>query len=209
MLSQWRAYGGNGGYAIIFNKNELEAEFIFKEKTNTDKIFIVDTIYSNKGIKPFFKELLHLLSVADYEIDEHLYSTMLFNLNPNADKEQLIDIISSRGGIEEEQYDSFYDSLMRCIASYKDYGFHEENEVRIFAKLNKDSKKSRYFRVKGEEQIPYIKLFDFDKSLPIRKIIVGPHKDKEARAAWLRVKLDSISRDDIEVAVSQIPFVGR
>ena len=209
LLSQWRGYGGSGGYAIVFNRNKLEKKFVCKEKINTDEIFIVDVTYSNKEIKSFSDKLSHFLSFANYEINESLYSEMLYQLNPNADKELLSDIMANRNWIGEEQYNAFYNSLMHCVASYKDYGFHEENEVRIFSKLNKKSKKERLFRKKDDEQIPYIKLFDFGKNLPIERIIVGPHKDKNTRAIWLKIKLASMGRDDIEVTVSEIPFVNR
>lgn len=66
--------------------------------------------------------------------------------------------------------------------------------------------KERKFRKKNGQLIPYIELFNsIDIELPIEGIIVGPHKEKETRAAALRVMLRNT---EIEVTCSDIPFVG-
>ncbi|MCX7110674.1 MAG: hypothetical protein NTX45_11220 [Proteobacteria bacterium] len=115
-----------------------------------------------------------------------------------------------------------YPSFASCISRYKDRGFKEEQEVRIIALssilnselrkvagedyCNSKPEKERKFRDKNETPTPYIELFrSLKMPLPIEKIIVGPHKDKEARAAALRVMLRST---DIKVTVSEIPFIG-
>jgi hypothetical protein len=69
------------------------------------------------------------------------------------------------------------------------------------------------FRNKNGISVPYIEFFrpynkflliEKIKPLPIKKIIVGPHKDKELRVSYLQI----ILRDtDIEVAVSDIPYI--
>jgi hypothetical protein len=52
----------------------------------------------------------------------------------------------------------------------------------------------------------YIELFNsINTELPIERIIVGPHKEKEARAAALSVMLRNTK---IEITCSDIPFVG-
>jgi len=62
------------------------------------------------------------------------------------------------------------------------------------------------FRNKNGTQVPYIELFhSLDKRLPIEKIIVGPHQDKELRAAALQLMLRNT---DIKVTVSDIPYIG-
>ena len=49
------------------------------------------------------------------------------------------------------------------------------------------SEKDRKFRDKNGQMVPYIDLFNSAEiELPIKRIIVGPHKEKEARAAALR-----------------------
>ena len=65
--------------------------------------------------------------------------------------------------------------------------------------------KERKFRDGRSRHIPYIEMFaSLDTPLPIERIIVGPHKDKESRASALRVMLRNT---DIQVTVSDIPYV--
>ena len=103
-----------------------------------------------------------------------------------------------------------YYSFIGCISRYKHHSFKEENEVRIFcAPIIKNEKNlklaKRKFRTKGGKLIPYIELFNStDIILPIERIIVGPHRDKESRASALRVKLRNTN---IEVTTSDIPYV--
>ncbi len=71
---------------------------------------------------------------------------------------------------------------------------------------NSKPEKVRRFRDKNGIITPFIELFSsLNKPLPIEKIIVGPHKDKEVRADGLKAMLKNT---DIEVTVSEIPFIG-
>jgi len=97
-----------------------------------------------------------------------------------------------------------YIPFVSCISRYKHFGFSEENEVRVVAlptliddqiiKLAKADgttikpEKVRRFRSTKEQRVPYIELFDSANiKLPIEKIIIGPHKNKEARKEELLV----------------------
>ena len=111
----------------------------------------------------------------------------------------------------------FVDSL-----EVKELGFSEENEVRVVALptvidqellelanargVSLKPEKEKKVRKKRELLVPYIELFNSsDIELPIEKIIVGPHQEKEARASALRAEL---SKKKIEITCSDIPFVG-
>lgn len=111
--------------------------------------------------------------------------------------------------------------FVRCISRYKHYGFNEENEVRVIAlptvindELERRAKadgvrlrpeKEIKYRERGGQNVPYIDLFNSnDVQLPIDKIIIGPHVEKEARAEAIRTKLGKIG---IAVACSDIPYV--
>ena len=113
-----------------------------------------------------------------------------------------------------------YMAFVSCISRYKHCGFSEENEVRAVvlpAVVNRDyiewaqqnsytlkPEKERRFRDKNGQLAPYVELFSpSDMQLPIERIIVGPHKEKEARAATLRVMLRNTG---IEITCSDIPF---
>jgi hypothetical protein len=101
-----------------------------------------------------------------------------------------------------------------CCSRYKHRGFKEENEVRLVVipaplQAVRDGIKSigRQFRHKNGECIPYVSVFDSTGIMSaIKAIIVGPHKEKEARAAALRIMLGA---EPIDVSCSDIPFVGR
>ena len=222
LLSQWRAYGEDGGFAIVFKKNELKkslniAEASFDFKT----LFIGDVIYSDG------REITH---DTFYDIEKEPGTGVSCNDTQDyesAFSEQL-DIIErfifdeASKEEKESQLDEACLSFVKCVTCYKDYGFKEEREVRIvampaFQMFNKGKK--REFRCKNGEQIPYIELFkpvklsesneSIKSTLPIERIIVSPHKNKEARATWLCIKLAEMGRTDIIVNVSEIPFIGR
>jgi hypothetical protein len=203
LLSQWRGYGTGGGAALVFDTEKLE-EILAIEAMSFEysAVLIADLIYSDDEQK--LKEELsdELAILADI-------AKQFFN-HENIKQEKIID--SSKG----------YNPFVSCISRYKHYGFREENEVRVVAlptvidneiiKLaNEDGvtlkpEKERKFRQKNVQHIPYIELFhSTDVKLPIEKIIVGPHNEKEARAIELR---DILSKTNIEIVCSEIPYVG-
>ena len=46
------------------------------------------------------------------------------------------------------------------------------------------------------------------QKLPIEKIIVGPHQHKDQRAEYLKLLINNLQLDDIEVTLSEIPYAG-
>lgn len=115
-----------------------------------------------------------------------------------------------------------YGAFANCITRYKHHGFSEKNEVRIVALptiLNQrlvdmaisdghilKPEKERKFRKQNGKHVPYIELFNSSEiALPIERIIVGPHTDKETRASALRVMLRN---SEIEITCSEIPYAG-
>ncbi|MDD2942217.1 MAG: DUF2971 domain-containing protein [bacterium] len=196
LLSQWRAYGDDGGVALVFGTKELEDLFSLEcEKYQYDVGHLADVVYSDndEGMKNEFAEDL-------VELGKYIGKT--------------------------ESTDSpgdGYSAFVSCASRYKHFGFSEEREVRavmvptlVTEELESQAKKSsiallpekdRKFRETRGISIPYISLFDSpDMVLPIKKIIVGPHPLKEKRAASLCVMLRN---SEIEIICSEIPFVGR
>jgi len=201
LLSQWRAYGAGGGFAFVFDTHQLE-DALSLEVTNYEygMIHLSDVVYSedDKKVQEEFSD--NLLSIAD-------------------DVKKVFNHMMAPGN---ECVLSGFQPFATCISRYKHHGFCEENEVRIVALptvVNKEllelagndgvmlkHEKERKFRAKSGGLVPYIEFFDSPHiGLPIRKIIVGPHKEKESRAAALRVMLRST---DIEIQCSDIPFAG-
>jgi hypothetical protein len=202
LLSQWRAYGGDGGFAIVFKSHELEKILSLEADIfHYDRFLLADVIYSDDEEKyeSELSELLHKIAA---------YQTAIF--------EQIL-----QGKQQEPDAEDAYPAFVQCITRYKHRGFKEEQEVRIVAMpvvldrnyqemagdehCKSKPEKNREFRDRNGKRTPYIELFRSLKSpLPIEKIIVGPHKDKDSRAAALRIRLRNT---DIEVTVSEIPYI--
>lgn len=203
LLSQWRGYGTGGGLAVVLNTQKLEEILEMEAKRFVySAMHLSDLIYSDDENR-LQEELSEDLSIIADDVEQLLDPTRL------SEKEK-------RGALNG------YLAFVNCVSRYKHCGFSEENEVRVVALptvLNQAylqqaktkgitllPEKKRQFRDKSGQLVPYIVLFDSnDIELPIERIIVGPHKDKEARATALRVLLRNTK---IEITCSDIPFVG-
>jgi hypothetical protein len=204
LLSQWRGYGRDGGIALVFDTKRMEELLLLESQTfEYSYLSIQDLVYSNDDAK--FKS----------EFSDHLENISLFA------KDLFISTMNGQE-VNSSYAASSYMGIARCITSYKHRGFVEENEVRIVAfpavqnrshldtlkKYGKQivSEKERMFRNRNGEDVPYLEIFKgLNVDLPITRIIVGPHKEKEARAASLKTRL---RHTDIVVTVSDIPFVS-
>ena len=205
VLSQWRGYGRDGGFALVFNAQGLE-HILQEEVEKYDYSFLQlsDVVYSDdeEGLKSELGPRLHY-------IKEHI-------------KRIIRSIPKGKYDPDPEKDSKEYDAFISCISRYKHQGFKEENEVRICAfpvvhneeylkssaheKNQLPPEKERKFREKNGEWVPYIELFDsLDKDLPIEKIIVGPHQNMEMRVSALKVMLCG---KNIDVRASDIPFIG-
>jgi hypothetical protein len=204
LLSQWRAYGAGGGAALVFDTENLE-EMLAKEAIRYEysAVLLADLIYSDdeQKLKDELADGIKILADITRQFFNH----------ENIRKGKEID--SSQG----------YIPFVRCISRYKHFGFSEEKEVRVVAlptlideelirlakakKSTLNPEKVRKFREKDEQRVPYIELFGWDNiKLPIKKIIIGPHRDKKARETELR---ELLSKTNIEIACSEIPYVDR
>lgn len=214
LLSQWRGYGNDDGgvYAIVFNKENLVRIFeeeerlgdIENEKKDEKKKtkflnrrVVYSKLYSN-GVKNDKEEINNYLEKFKDEISEIV---------------RLLD--------RPDDIDLLIHSWIKCISFYKSEGFKEEKEFRFVASLGRGNSSS-HKKIKNPLVKPYIELFDKNKMdangkedrtentpLPIEKIIVGPHKDKEKHATLLKDELASMGKSNITVTISEIPFIGR
>jgi hypothetical protein len=202
LLSQWRGYGHEGGYAVVFDTSLLD--LLLKEegeKWGYD-LFGGDVIYS---------------SDSDEKIREE-FGPELDDLATGIEK-----FLTTAGN--PESLEPTYHALTRCACRYKHWGFHEEREVRIVAippnqrvvaiakarGLIAPEKPRRVFH-RGGAPVPCIHLFEEitrrpDKLLPITRIIVGPHREKEKRCRAVEVLLSQYGLD-IAVSASDIPYIG-
>ena len=202
LLSQWRGYGSGGGFALVFDTAKIE-EILELEATKFQYSsgYLADLVYSDddKKLKAEFSEDLAVL--------RNDVTRVFSQMQKRTEK-------GGAQGLHE---------LVRCTSRYKHKGFHEENEVRTvvmptihdkkmldFTKEKgatlKDEKEIK-FREQNGQHIPYIELFNSDDiTLPIEKIIVGPHAEQESRAASLRVML---KKTEIKITCSDIPYIGK
>lgn len=206
LLSQWRGYGLDGGYAIIFEANELQ-QLLDEEKKNFHYQFGVwgDVEYYNQGAS---QKAAH----------------------PETLKQEAIVQEAIRKIILTQDFDAFdppfYNAITSLSCMHKHRGFVEEAEVRIVAlpsntelfKLAQNSgdkrpKKPVEFAMKNGVLVPYIKLFGCQSNgnaakLPISKVIVGPHPERLKRQKAVELMLEK-HEIEAKVTVSDIPYLGR
>lgn len=205
ILSQWRAYGVDGAYAVVFRAAELERMIAAEFNAFSYQLMnFSDVDYDDHGanVTPPHPECLELEKKLQKGILDFLTTSRGDALNLLG---EVVPVLSSR---------------------YKHFGFREEAEVRIVATPTNDAlfehlshsgsdkrpRKPIEFEPRDGVLVPYLMLFGGDiegkrQQLPISKIIVGPHADREKRqrAVQLLLKQRAI---DAEVMVSDIPFLG-
>jgi hypothetical protein len=198
LLSQWRGYGKDGGYALVFNMEKLCKEFSDEEEQ-------FDYFGSNSGGVVYVSEC----PIEDKRIKKHIDDVVCFT-------ERFYRWRVYGGPKEIFSPDTLF-GLLECMMLIKHIGFSEEKEYRFYAgvplkndpnvKVTKD-KKQVLFRESAKGLVPYIELFKRSKRLPIEAVCVGPHKDKELRAQSVRDYLRIHGYGDTEVYCSDIPFIG-
>jgi len=202
LLSQWRAYGPNGGYAIVF------------DTSNFDEMLAVETA-------PYQEEIF---SWAD--VNYHLNESGLTN---DADTNKLINELNAAaekffGDPSEESTRSLTHPLTVLSSIFKHRGFEEENEVRFVLTLlgplleaEPELQLVRQHpintRLRNGEVIPFVELCVREEKgvrlhLPIKRIIVGPHRDKHDRKRGVQLLLKQHGLDPDIVTVSDIPYRG-
>ena len=202
LLSQWRSYGSGEGFAMVFDTKRL-CEFLPLEHQtyHYSTIGAGEVIYDDEKdkIEIEFKELFDRI--------KKIHSEMLDDISDNIP--------------------TIYAPFVNSVSRFKHRAFREEREVRIFAcpdtqelidklrveqpeawKREVPKKKTKTVHLRSGGQTAYIELFDFEDriSLPITRIIVGPHKDQ----ANLESEVKSLVRGTgIKVRRSDTPYIGR
>ena len=203
LLSQWRGYGQDGGYAIVFDTVQLE-ELLKREAESHHytHVQIGDVYYHgiDDAIQPATPD------VAEYDSLVRLGVSRII-----------------RGGTAAET-ERFYEAVTSLSCLCKHWGFWEEREVRVVvvpasteimhaAEKAPPPKEIKAF-TRGESRVPYVELFaptsgsSGSKRLPIKRIIVGPHRNRDAHAQQVQELLLN-SGYTAEVVQSEIPYIGR
>jgi hypothetical protein len=206
LLSQWRGYGTQGGYAIGFHADALEKML----QTEADSYhyqfgLFADVDYGHDGGGHDHPERAELEADLENAIVTLLLSDTAQQAGKSADLARVLATLSCR---------------------YKHAGFKEEAEVRIvamptnedvyriaFEKGDRRPRKPILFRSSDGLLIPYIALFGrrvggILEKLPISRIVVGPHIHKVKRQKSLQALLKQ-AQITAEVTISDIPYLGR
>lgn len=207
LLSQWRGYGHDGGYAVSFDTEGFN-ELLAKEQDNYEHAFLN-------------------FSDVDYHHDDWLSDGNRHEetLEWERSVTEIVTKVVVEGNLEKKAEDLFAPILAQAIR-HKHYGFREECEVRLAAvRLPKQILKEA--EAKGEKVppnkpvsfyprsgvlVPYISFFDSipeeQRKLPIKGIVVGPHPEKQKRQRAVQMLLEELELD-VPVTVSDIPYLGR
>ncbi|MGD0236206.1 MAG: DUF2971 domain-containing protein [Syntrophorhabdales bacterium] len=203
-LSQWRAYGKGGGYAIGFGRVELDQMLQQEEKNRTiNEYFLTDVSYGKRDSIP---------NDLEPKMKQCMDSFRRVFRKPRG---------LSRRSVGEDREDGSR-LLQECLCRFKDEGYREEKEVRAlsfvsnpvhrFSKgLASTSPRPKiYFRMVNNVQMPYIKLFEAKPlPLPIKKVVIGPCPDIELKRQSMRMVLAMNGIDPEIIALSSIPYRGR
>jgi hypothetical protein len=204
LLSQWRGYGKDGGYALVFDSQKLEEAL--KDESTT-----------------FWYQYAQWGDVHYYQDDGDLA-----NAEPEIHSAEDALRACIRNFIKNPvpaELESTFEPITTLSCWYKHWGFHEEREVRIVAippnaELVREGRAAGELRpvrqrktfLRGGTPVPYLDLFahasaDDGFRLPVLRVIIGPHPQSQLR----RLAVEDVLRTrgvEAEVVVSQIPYVG-
>lgn len=201
LLSQWRGYGHHGGYALVFDTAGFKELLTDEENRWQVQLIFGDVAYSNDTPDVLIRKLGEDIEPLAHAIGEWVK-------NPNS----------------EQARENTFLPMISCVARYKHWGFYEEHEVRLIASVNgeriinqspptnaeKLEKPRHHFNRRGTH-VPCLHLFEnvtdgAKRSLPISRIIVGPHHDQERRYLGVKSLLAELGLA-IPVTKSEIPYV--
>ena len=206
LLSQWRGYAGDGGYALVLETNR-------------------------------FNDLLQLDGQLHHYQFAQWGDVYYYGLNqaqqPSSEEVEAYEATVRQGvlaivtGKHPDTVPDLYNAVTSLSCLYKHWGFAEEQEVRVIAipasadiaeaaAAAGDTKSPRQPKTfdRGGFPVPYIELLkDLGLSgsrtrLPLKRVIVGPHRAKQARVALVQQLLAEHGYDS-QVTCSEIPDLGR
>lgn len=206
LLSQWRGYGGDGGYALVLDTAEFNRLLEVESQTYHYQHALWGNVHYygiDPSSQPSSEDVAKLEAVV------------------RAGIARLI-----RGGTAEETK-GFYEAISSLSCLYKHWGFWEERELRVVA-IPVDVEVARLAAAEGETKsqkpiktfvrgglpVPYLELFSQAGAsrnrvrLPIRRVIVGPHREAAVRVQAVQ-RLLAANDYEAEVLCSQIPYIGR
>jgi hypothetical protein len=201
LLSQWRGYGGDERYAIVFQTDRLEKLLEQEAKIFLYPALIIgDVIYNDENV--------------DFA---RRYASLIDSITTAW--------ASRYDGSNTMKAEATFQPFVMAATRMKHRGFKEEREIRIIAcptfkdfnerlhtaaqmPIAPGTKYKEAHRRRGENRpdAEYLSLFDWrnGKRLPIARIIVGPHHSQAA----LKRQVESLTNRVVPVVCSQTPFIG-
>ena len=171
LLSQWRSYGRDGGYAIVFDTAKLEELMKTDATLWSCRLGLGEVGYSSDPPDVLFQRLEALPQLKIAAIN--------FATNPT-----------------EKSASELLNPFLDCSTRFKHWAFREEREVRLVVTLNGPrmqqenasagvpfTERTRYSFDRSGTTVPCINLFEGIETsgslrLPIRRIIVGPGRSQ-------------------------------
>jgi hypothetical protein len=202
LLSQWRGYGRDGGYAIAFDTARLEELWRRESKTI-------------KGMPLFMGNVEYFEDPAN-DIGEHPETREQTEVVIEAFAKFLL---SAKSVDLEPVFEPIHN--LACLT--KHCGFREEHEVRLVishpsAELLRLAPSEHILKpirnvVRDGVPVPYMALLEslpepLAGRLPIKRVIVGPHPDRLARKTAVETLLRQYGYE-AKVDVTDIPYRGR
>ncbi|MET4176871.1 DUF2971 domain-containing protein [Bradyrhizobium sp. LA7.1] len=195
LLSQWRGYG-RGGFAIEFDESELDRLTVLENTNRSIQMIATRKVEYTSHEKAANKDRFIGLGLA-------ALSTAFREKTPNlAARADVAAILSN------VEFGTYVGAFLETVPFLKTPRFQEENEYRLVVAATRPSKTSEETRATipihfregaAGAVVPYIRLFEtLDAKLPIKSIIVGPHRDQENQYNAVSLLLEE---NDLEVPV--------
>jgi len=198
LLSQWRGYA-QGGFAIEFDERSLDDLIDKEHEQHSYQVLISRRVEYEDHAKAARREDFAGLGAAC------LKAAFEHGAPKLASKPEISKLLGSR------EMTGFISPFVHAVPFLKSPRFSEENEYRIVAlptrtkalideaKDQRSLKDSHFREGYGGTIVPYIKLFErLGKPLPIKRVIVGPHRDQDNQLLAARMVLE---RHGFEVPV--------
>jgi len=209
LLSQWRGYGRNGSFAIIFDSLKLaESYFSFAKKCKEHR----DCSYGCVDcLIHFFAHLfINTCYIHDFNIIKNDF-TKIYEAIKNHAQQHIKDHQDCRKNFNKEGINDYIKAIIYLLLVLKSEFFIEENEIR-FACLNryerrgKDHHNQSPYDIINEGQKPRLKI-DFPH-FAIKRILIGPQPNQGQMKMMIKYQLEKYGYDaKIEIIESRIPFI--
>lgn len=199
LLSQWRGYGSNGGYALQFSRTKLMEWTEETRRNNKQYDCSLNDVHYNVD-NPIKNDVLEYEELFLDAYMKFLNNMLKLNLNKQTNINSIIPLTDLFGGALKSFL--FYRLLT------KNRHFSEERECRMSILVDQSFDGVQYFNRNGLI-VPYIKTPQPSISFLncIESIIVGPGAYQDVRR-WSVAHLIQSHKLGIDVRLSSIPYNG-